>query len=93
MHAAVTLKLIDIILPPLEYENCKLTKQFKPSLQIQLGFRHFAAFWTFVIPVWCQRFEWGLDYLQDVHPFLVPFLMPVFHMFITGSDYLNLAST
>ena len=60
--------------------------------QSLLGFRHIAAFWTFAIPVWCQHFEWGLEYLQDVHPFLVPFLMPVFHMFITGSDYLNLAS-
>ena len=54
---------------------------------------HITAVWTFAIPVWCQHFELGLDYLQDLHPFLVPFLMPVFHMFITGSDYLNLAST
>ena len=51
-----------------------------------------AAFWVFAIPAWCRHFGWGADYLQDVHPFLVPFLMPVFHMFITGSDYLNLAS-
>ena len=37
MHT-VTLKLIYVIFPPLESENCKLTKQFKPSLQNPVGF-------------------------------------------------------
>ena len=32
------------------------------------------------------------DYLTKIHPTLVPFLLPVWHMTITGSDYLNLAA-
>ena len=31
-------------------------------------------------------------YLTKIHPTLVPFLLPVWHMTITGSDYLNLAA-
>ena len=30
--------------------------------------------------------------LKEVHPMLVPYLIPVLHMAITGSDYLNLAA-
>ncbi len=32
------------------------------------------------------------DYINDVHPRLVPFLLPIWHMTVTGSDYLNLAA-
>ena len=32
------------------------------------------------------------DYMTKIHPTLVPFLLPVWHMTITGSDYLNLAA-
>ena len=30
--------------------------------------------------------------MTKIHPTLVPFLLPVWHMTITGSDYLNLAA-
>ena len=30
--------------------------------------------------------------MTNLHPTLVPFLLPIWHMTITGSDYLNLAA-
>ena len=30
--------------------------------------------------------------MKEVHPLLLPYLIPVLHMAITGSDYLNLAA-
>jgi uncharacterized membrane protein len=33
-----------------------------------------------------------LRHLKEIHPILVPFLIPMLHMAITGSDYLNLAA-
>ena len=32
------------------------------------------------------------NYLTEIHPLLVPYLFPIWHMTITGSDYLNLAT-
>jgi hypothetical protein len=29
---------------------------------------------------------------KEIHPLLLPYLIPVLHMAITGSDYLNLAA-
>jgi hypothetical protein len=50
------------------------------------------ALLTYTIPTWCQHFQWQLGYLHDTHPLLLPYLVPILHMFITGSDYLNLAA-
>ncbi len=32
------------------------------------------------------------EYLMEIHPVLIPYLNPILHMAITGSDYLNLAA-
>lgn len=50
------------------------------------------SMFIFSVPTLCKYFEWKLTYLNEVHPFLMPFLMPLLHMAITGSDYLNLAA-
>ena len=47
--------------------------------------------WTIINYVWFF-FRIFPDYMNKVHPTLVPFLLPVWHMTITGSDYLNLAA-
>ena len=33
----------------------------------------------------------GANYLYQIHPMMVPYLIPLLHMAITGCDYLNLA--
>ncbi|TRY75819.1 hypothetical protein TCAL_00634 [Tigriopus californicus] len=50
------------------------------------------SLFIFSVPTLCKYFEWNLGYLNEVHPLLMPFLMPFLHMAITGSDYLNLAA-
>merc|ERR1712037_35975 len=50
------------------------------------------SFWVYSWPTICQYLGIFPDYLTNIHPTLVPFLLPVWHMTITGSDYLNLAA-
>ncbi len=52
------------------------------------------AAWNFVVPVWCRHFGGAFadHYMARVHPLVVPYLGPALHMFITGSDCLNLAA-
>ena len=45
--------------------------------------------WAYSVPVWVGPES---EYLHKVHPYITPYLFPVLHMFITGSDYLNLAA-
>lgn len=50
------------------------------------------SFWIFSIPTLFSYLDIGQDYNQLVHPQLVPWLLPIWHMAVTGSDYLNLAA-
>lgn len=50
------------------------------------------SFWAFSLPSILLYFNWFDNYTTEIHPLVVPFLMPIWHMAITGSDYLNLAA-
>eukprot|EP00093_Oithona_nana_P000441 00441.XXX_1807_87_1 [CDS] Oithona nana genome sequencing. len=50
------------------------------------------SFWIYSWPTICLQFNIFQNYLTEIHPLLVPYLFPIWHMTITGSDYLNLAT-
>ena len=50
------------------------------------------SIWIYSIPTLFKHHGLQLDYLNQIHPHLLPYLAPILHMAITGSDYLNLAA-
>ena len=45
----------------------------------------------FTIPTILGMADVGTNYLNQTHPMMIPYLIPLLHMAITGCDYLNVA--
>lgn len=50
------------------------------------------SFWIFSVPTLLSYLNVGQYYNEILHPQMVPWLLPIWHMAVTGSDYLNLAA-
>ena len=45
----------------------------------------------FTVPTILGMADVGANYLNQTHPMMIPYLIPLLHMAITGCDYLNVA--
>ena len=73
-------------------------KESSPSLDMilrHLSFYDIAvtilSFFLYTVPTVLKYNDIGSNYLNQTHPSMIPYLIPLLHMAITGCDYLNVA--